>query len=290
MEACHIIFYIWGLGVYSASDVLNYVFLASRLQSAGLQTKLLRHTSIVSPEPIFDEALSVFNTSMETDLLSNPKSTFSLSPRQMALWTSQMEDHISDRLRTVHISGSGQTMNDHAVSCAGIIGIKHRHNVVRDTLVDVCYRYGIYAGKEVDIELDEGCDKPLRPADILLYSWDGGLDVCVILTGSSHLMQIRMVDFVPGRAMIDAVQRKRDKYMAKCAALGYEFLPLFFSSLEELEADACKYMAKCAVLEKFSMSQDTETRAAVHIFNRIRFAIAKRVGAQIVSRLPSNLL
>ncbi|GKC27013.1 hypothetical protein Tco_1034307 [Tanacetum coccineum] len=30
-----------GLGVYSAGDVLNYAFLASRLQSAGLQTKLL---------------------------------------------------------------------------------------------------------------------------------------------------------------------------------------------------------------------------------------------------------
>nr|GFC98511.1 hypothetical protein [Tanacetum cinerariifolium] len=58
-----------GLGVYSVGDVLNYAFLASRLQFAGLQTKLLRHTSVVSPGPIFDDALSVFNTSMETDLL-----------------------------------------------------------------------------------------------------------------------------------------------------------------------------------------------------------------------------
>nr|GEW69927.1 anaphase-promoting complex subunit 2 isoform X1 [Tanacetum cinerariifolium] len=48
----------------------------------------------------------------------------------------------------------------HVVSCAGIIGIKHRHNVVRDTLVDICYRSGILAGKEVDIGLDGGRDKP----------------------------------------------------------------------------------------------------------------------------------
>nr|GEX93666.1 hypothetical protein [Tanacetum cinerariifolium] len=61
-----------GLGVYSAGDVLNYAFLASRLQFVGLHTKLLWHTSIVSPMPIFDDALSVFNTSMETNLLSNP--------------------------------------------------------------------------------------------------------------------------------------------------------------------------------------------------------------------------
>ncbi|GJU52699.1 hypothetical protein Tco_1226413 [Tanacetum coccineum] len=81
-----------GLGVYFAGDVLNYVFLASRLQ------------------PIVNDAVFVFNKSREIDLLSNPceidtpltlikkmadiyfilvtknaESTFSLSPRQMAL-------------------------------------------------------------------------------------------------------------------------------------------------------------------------------------------------------------
>ncbi|GJZ46361.1 hypothetical protein Tco_0593957 [Tanacetum coccineum] len=336
-----------GFGVYCAGDVLNYAFLASRLQSAGLQTKLLRHTGIVSPGPIFDDALSVFNISMETDLLCNPseivapklmkkmadiyftrvtknaESTFSLSPRHMALWTSQREDHTSDWLRTVPISGLGQTMNgktyhcvlcyrlgiplfsvskpcsacsrvfvgdiygDHAVSCAGIIGIKHRHNVVRDTLVNICYRSGISAGKEVDIGLDRGRDKSLRPADMLLYSWDEGLNVCVDLTGSSPLTQTGMVDFVPGRAVIDVAQRKRGKYMAKCAAIGYGFLPFSFSSLGELEADAVTLLKR---IRKFSMTQDIGARAAVHIFNRISFAIAKGVGAQIVSRLPSNLL
>ncbi|GKB15919.1 DNA helicase [Tanacetum coccineum] len=172
-------------------------------------------------------------------------STISLSPRQMALWTSQREDHTSDWLRTVPISRLGQTMNacskvfvgdiygDHAVSCAGIICIKHSHNVVRDTLVNICYRSRILAGKEVDIGLDGGRDKPLRPADMLLYSWDGGLD------------------------------------------------------LLELEADAVTLLKR---IQKFSMTQDIGTRSAVHIFNRISLAITKGVEAQIVSRLPSNLL
>ncbi|GJT86530.1 hypothetical protein Tco_1068247 [Tanacetum coccineum] len=109
---------------------------------------------------------------------------------------------------------------------------------MRDTLVDICYRSGISAGKEVDIGLDGERDKPLRLADMLLYSWDGGLDVCVDLTGSSPLTQTGMVDFVPGRAVIDASQSKRDKYMAKCADIGYGFIPFSFSSLEELKADA----------------------------------------------------
>nr|GEW24294.1 beta-myrcene synthase [Tanacetum cinerariifolium] len=104
----------------------------------------------------------------------------------------RQDDHTSDWLRTVPASGLGQTMNskiyrcvlcyrlgiplfsiskpcsacsrvfagdiygDHVVPCAGIIGIKHHHNVVRDTLVDICYRSGISAGKEVDIGLDGG--------------------------------------------------------------------------------------------------------------------------------------
>nr|GEX42854.1 hypothetical protein [Tanacetum cinerariifolium] len=98
---------------------------------------------------------------------------------------------------------------DHAVSCAGIVGIKHRHNVVRDTLFDICYRSGISSGKEVDIGL-----------------------------GSSPLTQTGMVDFVSGRAVLKAAQRKRVKYEAKCADIGYRFLPFSFSSFGELEKDA----------------------------------------------------
>ncbi|GKD13603.1 hypothetical protein Tco_1198010 [Tanacetum coccineum] len=141
----------------------------------------------------------------------------SVSTLQMALWKSQMEDHSSDWLRVVPISRLGQTMNgrtywcvlcyrldvplfsvlkpcsacsrvfmgvifgDHAVLYAGMVGIKHRHNVVCDTLVDICYQSGILAGKEVDIGLGGGRDKSLRPANMLLYSWDGGLDVCVVM-------------------------------------------------------------------------------------------------------------
>ncbi|GJR00110.1 hypothetical protein Tco_0523094 [Tanacetum coccineum] len=98
-----------GLGVYCAGDILNYTFLASRLQSAILQTKLLQHSCIVANGLAFNDALCAFNTKMEIGLLSNtsqitsPKltkkladiyftrvtqtaeSTFSLSSRQMAL-------------------------------------------------------------------------------------------------------------------------------------------------------------------------------------------------------------
>ncbi|GKD75545.1 hypothetical protein Tco_1333827, partial [Tanacetum coccineum] len=101
------------------------------------------------------------------------------------------------------------------------------------------------------------------------------------------LTQTGMVDFVPGRAVAEAAQRKRVKYEAKCADIGYGFLPFSFSSFGELEKDAVTLLKR---IQKFSMAQDIGARAVVHIFNRISFSIAKGVGAQIVSRLPSNLL
>ncbi|GKE37075.1 hypothetical protein Tco_1460480 [Tanacetum coccineum] len=61
-----------------------------------------------------------------------------------------------------------------------------------------------FTGKEVNIGLDEGREKLLRPADMLLYSWDRGLDVSVDLAASLPLMQTGMTDFVSDHAMIDA--------------------------------------------------------------------------------------
>ncbi|XP_074271262.1 uncharacterized protein LOC141595191 [Silene latifolia] len=57
---------------------------------------------------------------------------------------------------------------------------------------------------EVDIGLVDGLGCSLRPADLLLYSWDRGRDVCVDLTGSSPLSQTGLSDFVPGRVVADA--------------------------------------------------------------------------------------
>nr|GEW13603.1 hypothetical protein [Tanacetum cinerariifolium] len=295
-----------GLGIYSAGDVLNYAFIASRLQSDTLQTKPLRCVGIVTSGSTFDDALCVFNNAMQTDFLSNPS--------EMALWQSQREDHTTDWLRVVLIFGLGQTMNgktyrsvlcyrlgvplffvsklcsdcsrvftgdtyrDHAVSCAGIIGIKHRHNAAHDTLVDICFRSGISADKEVDNGLGGGRDKALRPADMLLYSWDVGRDVCVDLTGSSPLTQTEMIDFVSGRAVLEAAQRKCAKYEAKCADIGYGFLPFSFSSLGVLENDVVTLMKW---IRKFSVAQDIGARAAIHIFNKIGFSIAKGVGPQL---------
>ncbi|GKG03581.1 hypothetical protein Tco_0311217, partial [Tanacetum coccineum] len=103
----------------------------------------------------------------------------------------------------------------------------------------------------------------------------------------SPLTQTRMVDFVPGCAVIDAAHRKRVKYEAKCANIGYGFLPFSFSSFGKLEKDAVTRLKR---IRKFSVTQDIGARAAVYIFNKISFVMAKGVGAQLVSRLSTNFL
>ncbi|KAL9232348.1 hypothetical protein vseg_007471 [Gypsophila vaccaria] len=182
---------------------------------------------------------------------------------------------------------TGDVYGDHAVSCVGTLGVKHRHNLIRDTPSDVCYRSGISVGKEVDIGLVDGHGGSLRPADLLLYSWDRGRDVCIDLTGSSTLTQTRLAYFVPGRVVADAAQRKCAKYRDRCEAAGYGFLPFSFSSLGELGSDAVALLKR---IQKYSVSQDAGARMAAYIFTRVSFAVAKGVGAQIVSRLPTNFM
>ncbi|GJS28097.1 hypothetical protein Tco_0488717 [Tanacetum coccineum] len=97
---------------------------------------------------------------------------------------------------------------------------------------------------------------------------DGGFDVCMDLIGSSPLTQTEMIDFVPGRAVIDATHCKRVKYEARCANTGYGFLPFSFSSHEELEKDAVALLKR---IPKYYVAKDIGARAVVHIFTKISF-------------------
>ena len=83
-----------------------------------------------------------------------------------------------------------------------------------------------------------------------------------------------MSDFVAGRVVLDAAQWKRSKYLAKCEAVGYGFLPFSFSSLGELDKDAIALLKR---VQKFATAQDIGARFAAFIFVRVGFAIAKGV-------------
>ncbi|KAL5698754.1 hypothetical protein ACHQM5_029748 [Ranunculus cassubicifolius] len=94
----------------------------------------------------------------------------------------------------------------------------------------------------------------LRPADVLIYNWEDGKNVCIDVTGVSPFTGGGVRAFTPGRAIANAVARKRAKYRDKCLAHGYGFLTFAFSTFGELGEEA------------------------------------KGVGAQLVARLPTLAL
>ena len=101
-----------GLGIYSASDVINYVFLASRLQTNSLQAKILANRVISSLGFAFERALGAFRVLCGSNAFSlnhgsaaphmmkkfagayfsvvenSLASTYMLTPRQVAILSS----------------------------------------------------------------------------------------------------------------------------------------------------------------------------------------------------------
>ncbi|GJW60994.1 hypothetical protein Tco_0110329 [Tanacetum coccineum] len=120
----------------------------------------------------------------------------------------------------------------------------------------LCYRLGVPLVSV--LKPWSACSKTLRQIfrKTMMYRvMDKGLDVCVDLTGLSPLTQTGMTDFVLGSAVIEAAQ-----------------------------------LTLLKRIRKFFMTQDIGARIVVHIFKRIKFAIDRGVGAQIISRLPTNFL
>ena len=153
---------------------------------------------------------------IEKDLV--PK--YSLSPRHVAILSSIRAPHAQDFLFTIPIDGLGQRMNhrqfravfcyrltipmfsegnicsscnvhrmdqwgDHAVHCSSEVGVKFRHNLVRDILVDICSKAGIMVRKEAPMGFLSEEGKELRPTDVLLFNCSQGKDACLDVTGVS---------------------------------------------------------------------------------------------------------
>nr|GEV86084.1 ABC transporter A family member 9-like [Tanacetum cinerariifolium] len=143
-----------------------------------------------------------------------------------------MEDHTSNWLKVVLISGLGQTMNG---------------GTYRSVL---CYWLGV-----------------------LLFSVAKPCSACSnIFAGDIYEDHVVSCVSIVARAVIEAAECKRVKYEAKCANIGYCFIPFSLSSFGELKKDATMLLKR---IQKFSVTQDTGARTVVHIFSKISFAIAR---------------
>lgn len=125
----------------------------------------------------------------------------------------------------------------------------------------------------------------MKPADVLVYNWEDGKDVCFDVTVVSPFTSARTRNYTPGHAISSAVSRKCTKYLDKCLSHGYGFNVLAFTTFYELGEDAIIFMKR---LRNCFIRHDANYKIGCSLFHRIGITIQKGVGAHLVARLPST--
>lgn len=244
---------------------------------------------------------------------------FNMTARDSMLWKSNKLKHAQDYLLPIPIYGLNQTLvprqfrsvlnyrlgiplfrensrcsvckrdmdifGDHALHfCASEVGMKFRHDLVRDVLVDICFRASVSARKEVVLGLRSYGNNTLLSADLLVYNWENEKDTCLDVTGVSPFTS-DFHTFIPGQAIAKAVLRKRNKYLAVCETHGYGFGVLALTILGELGDDMIAFVKR---LKNCIANNNANCDTGYFLFHRVGMVIQKGVGAQLVARLPSN--
>ena len=122
---------------------------------------------------------------------------------------------------------------------------------------------------------------------MLLFNWFQGKDACLDVTGISPFAGIDANLWAPGVALHNAVEKKKKKYVSKCEENGYKFIPFAFSTFAELDTEALDTLSH---IRTVAVSHSNNAKSGAFIFHRLSFCIQKGVGAQLVSRLPTNFL
>lgn len=235
---------------------------------------------------------------------------FHMSVRDSILWKCNQVKHAQDYLMDVPISGVNQCLRprqfrsvlcyrfgillfvdngmcsscnrsmdifgDHALHCAKDVGLKFRHDLVRVITVDICYKAGVSARKEVSLGFLSDDDRDLRLADILVLNWQNGQDVCMDVAGVSPFTGEGVQAFVSGKAISNVVSHKHTKYLEKCVSHGYGLGVLTFSTLGQLSDDTLCFFKR---LKNCLVSNDASSGSGSFIFHRLGVAIQKGVGA-----------
>lgn len=165
--------------------------------------------------------------------------TFFMSDRDTILWQCNRMDNAHDYLKAIPISGLNKAMGprqfrsviqyrlgiplfeedstcaccnrltdrfgNHALHCASDFGLKFRHDLVIDLFADLCYKAGVAARKEAVFGCLSNKANAQRPANILIYNWENGRDVCFDVTSVSPFAGSGYRNFTFGHAIAAAI-------------------------------------------------------------------------------------
>ncbi|GKA12065.1 hypothetical protein Tco_0691611 [Tanacetum coccineum] len=154
-------------------------------------------------------------------------------------------------------------------------------------LFNIFRRAGISAKKEAPVNfLTDPSDgrSTLRPTDVLVFDWVGGKHACVDLTGVSPLVGLSSRGFTVDQAALKAASCKVAKHEKACIENQHVFIPFAFDTFGFLAPEAVELLTR---VQRVMNTNVMTPRSTNVVFNRIGFAIQKRLAAQLVARLPS---
>ncbi|KAL6550175.1 hypothetical protein OROMI_020663 [Orobanche minor] len=161
------------------------------------------------------------------------------------------------------------TFGEHAVHCRELPGFKYRHDLVRDVLADIFRRAGVSVKKEAPVNFltdpHEG-RSTLRPADVLVYGWEGGKHACVDLTGVSPLVGLRDGGFSVGQTDLKATSSKVVKHEKACFDNQHAFIPFAFDTFGFLSPEAVDLLQR---VQRLMHSNDKMHSVVVSYFSAI---------------------
>nr|GEY10506.1 beta-myrcene synthase [Tanacetum cinerariifolium] len=124
---------------------------------------------------------------------------------------------------------------DHDVHCSSKVGVKFRHNLVRDILVDICSKVGI-------------------------------MDACLDVTCISPFAGIGATSWAHGVALNNVMEKKKRKYASICEENGYKFIPFAFFLFEEFDTEALDTLSH---IKSITISQSNNAKSGAFIFHRV---------------------
>nr|GEZ34997.1 hypothetical protein [Tanacetum cinerariifolium] len=138
------------------------------------------------------------------------------------------------------------------------VGVKFRHNLVRDILGDICFKVGIMVRNEAPMGFLSHDGKDLRPADLLLFIWLQGKDACMDVTGISPFAGMGANSWAPVVALHNAVENKKRKYVSICEDNRYKFIPFAFSTFGEFDMEALDTLSR---IKAISISHSNNSKS-----------------------------
>ena len=132
---------------------------------------------------------------------------------------------------------------DHALNCAKRPGFKQRHEMLVHSLGRLLALGNIaHSINDQNVQLLGAQGEILRPADLLLHSWNGARSLCIDVTVVSPWTPDGEGD--SAGALEQAAARKVAKYRDACQRTGMDFLPLAVTHFGTLGEEASQFLGR----------------------------------------------